>query len=614
MTHRRSLAAVLALIGTVAALAGPSVGRPRAPWFPVPDDAAIDRLLARMTLRDKVAQMFMVGPMGRAGWMPRHAKRIVGDLAVGGVFLQPLKNMPLGDAAETATVVRRFAELAAGHDPAIPPLFGLDQEGGIPQAFQGLFGGTDTPGNMGLGAIGDPETTRTAYAVMGRELRAIGANVALAPTLDVMTGPALRPMYTRCFGETADAVAAHGAAAVRGFQESGVVACIKHFPGGGGAIDDPHYAPAATTETDAEIRARHLPPFAAALVAGADMVMTGAIRFPGIEPGIPATLSRKIKVDLLRRELGFDGVVLTDDLTMGAFTGRSELNARVKPVADWGDDINVVAIRTGSDMLLYVDGTDAGRVAGMIDAVVRAVADGRLPESRIDQSVRRILRLKRKVGLFDAPPVDPAAADRIAGNAEHRRAMKEAHARALTLVRNDAGLWPLDPLGRERLLVISPLALMFRDPGSTFANATGTTLGKQVRRVRPDAEVVHFMPGGLNFLMDRAVWAAERSDADVIVLGLANAHYDPPQAEMARRVLALGKPVVVVSLATPYDLLEVPGATTFVCAYSFRTLALETAAEALFGRIAATGRLPVALPGLHPAGFSALREGTGRQR
>ena len=574
--------------------------------FCATDDEAVEQILARMSVRDKAAQLFVVGAAGRPHWMPKATRTLVRDYGVGGVFLQPLKNMPMGGADAIAKTVNRFNELAREHDPAIPLLFPIDQEGGIPQALQSLFGGTDGPGNPALAATGDPEATRTAYAIMGREVRAVGGNVAFAPTLDRMPSPEQRPMYTRTFGDSTEVVTAHAAPAVEGFQSEGTVACIKHFPGGGMAFADPHYGAPVETRTEAEFRRDELPPFAAALDAGADMVMTTQVRFAFWDDLYPATFSKTIKVDLLRKELGFDGVLITDDMGMGAITGRSDLDDKESKATDWGEENNVLAVQTGSDMVLYVDGVDAERMGGYIDTVAAAIEDGRIPMAQVDDSIRRILRLKQKYCLFDAAGVDPERAERIAGSEENRETIAKIMHRGETLVRNDRGLWPLSRTDGKQILVVSPMRVMFRDPGSTWPNATGTTLGKQIRKLHPNVDLVHYMPGDLEFLMDWAVNRAQATRADVIVVGSYNAHYDPPQAEMIRKIIATGKPVVVVSLATPFGLMDFPEAQTFLATYSFRTLALESAAQAVFGMHEPGGVLPQAIPGLYPAGYSAL--------
>ena len=579
------------------------------PGFCPIDEAEIQQLLDGMTLRDKVAQMFMVGPAGMSFYTPNDTKKIIRDLGLGGVFLQPLKTIQYKDPVKTAQVILRFQKLAMSRKQPIPLLFSLDQEGGIPQSFQSVMGATDGPGNLALAAIGDPQDTYNSYAIMGREVRAIGAHISLAPTLDRMVSHLCRPMYTRTFGQTVEQVDMMAAASVKGFQDQGVVACIKHFPGGGGAFDDPHYGPAVTYETEQEIRELHLKPFLTALSAGADMVMTSAIRFACWDDKFNATLSRKIKIDLLRNEIGFDGVIITDDLGMGAMTGREEIS-RVgeEMLIDWGEDLYVLAVQSGTDIIGLVDGVSYKRVSGLVDRLVQAVDEGRLTEERINQSVRRLLRLKQKYCLFKQPYPDMDYVREVVGSDEHKRVSKEIISRAITVVRNEENLWPLDRNAERKILVISPHELMIRDPGNTFPNATGTTLGREVAKIVKDVQTIHFMPGNLQFLMDRAAAKAGRSKADLIILVLHNGHYDPPQIEMAKKILALGKPTILVSEATPYELMDLPEAKTYICTYSSRTLTLEAAAEVLYGFHRPQGKLPVALEGLYPLGHSALNQ------
>lgn len=555
------------------------------------DEQEIDRLVAAMSLEEKIAQMFVVGVSNNPFYTPAETKKIIGELGVGGVGFQPFRSM-FGDPATLAEMTGSLQEIALAHKPAIPLFVVLDQEGGTHQMFSNRFGGTDGPGNLALGALDDPETTRAVYAMMGREIRSWGANMSYSPVLDMPVLHDAGHMSTKGFSADPACAGRHGSAAVAGFADAGVIGGIKHFPGGGATAIDPHEADVLIDLPEDELRTVHLAPFAEAIKAGAQMVMVSSFAFQAFDADRPASLSSAVKIDLLRGELGFGGLITTGAMGMPAFD------------KDFGEDKHVLAIQTGADLMLHVDAGGREGLAKKIEAVALAVEEGRLPADLIEQSVQRILRVKMKYCLFASPIPDPAAAQRVCGSQEHQRIAKRTIADAITLVRNKDGLWPLDRQGK--VLVISPWKYILRSPGDTWPNLSETTLGYEISRLADSVDYFHYMPGSFPFFMDRAAKKAEKTDAEVIVVVTYNAHYDPPQVEMVRKILKTGKPVMVVSLGTPYELADFPEAKTYLAVYSYRALAQQTAAETLFGIHQPHGRLPVEIPGLYPVGHSAL--------
>ena len=313
-----------------------------APPFCEIDEAHIEHLLATLTLREKVGQMYYVG-VDLFPWfeLPSVA-RTIQELKVGAVHEKVFYTLGLWPEWSVQNV-NTLQTLAMNNDPAIPLLIGIDQEGGAPQAFSTALGGTDTPGNLGLGATFDPTATRDAYALMGNQLAALGINVNLAPVLEVMTSLEETSMYTRCFGEDTAAVSEHAAAAVAGLRAELVAPTAKHFPGQTAAPGDEHTALVVSELNETTLRAVYLPPYEAAIDAGVDLIMPTHARFIGYDPDYPATLSYPILTELLREELGFEGVIITDDMNMWSLAGQ-----------DWGGMPDVMAIQAGADMIMDI--------------------------------------------------------------------------------------------------------------------------------------------------------------------------------------------------------------------------------------------------------------------
>ncbi len=557
------------------------------------DEAAVESLLDKMTLEEKAAQMLVLGELAFPFWIPPTTQKLIHDLGIGGIFLQSFNALFPGPST-MANLTGDLNALAMDRENAIPLFFSMDQEGGATQAWQSLTGGTDGPGNMALGALDDPDITFDIYAMMGREIRAWGANIAYAPEFDLVESPEAAWVYTKAFGENGAMVARHAPAAVRGFQSELILGAMKHFPGGGCVWQDTH-ADSPTCDTGkVELFESHLAPFIAAIQAGADMVMVSPVIFTALDPVYPAALSSRVKRDFLRGELAFDGLISTGDMGMPPFE------------RDWGMPKEVLAVQSGADLLLYVfevaTYNDAKRIVDNIaDAVRRSV----IPEDQFEESVARILRYKQKYCLFEKAETDPRQAEELNATQENLELATQAVADAMTLVRNDEGLWPMDLGDGSGLLVISPMEIMIEDPASEFAMMTGTTLAKEVSKIAPLAQSAPFMPGSLSFLMDEALARAADPAIGKIIIGTFNAHYEQGQSRMVRDVLALGKPTIVLSFGTPFDLLSFPEASTYLAVYNIRDLAIEMAAETLTGMREPLGRLPVTLPGHYESGHSA---------
>ncbi|NIP83464.1 MAG: beta-N-acetylglucosaminidase, partial [Gemmatimonadetes bacterium] len=283
---------------------------------------------------------------------------------------------------------------------------------------------------MALGAAGSDRLAYELGRVVGREARAVGVHINFGPVLDVNSNPANPIINTRSFGEDPALVARLGAAYIRGAHDAGLLTTAKHFPGHGDTSEDSHLELPVIGADRARMDAVELPPFQAAVREGVDAIMTAHIAVRGVlgEDAPPATLSPYFMTGVLREELGFEGLLVTDAMTMGG-------------VADefgGGDEVLIRALEAGADILLMPP--DVGEA---VEAVTGAVERGRLPEERLDASVRRILEAKARAGVHRSRTVDLEAVDEVVGVRAHTELARQVAERSLTLVRDRSGLVPI---------------------------------------------------------------------------------------------------------------------------------------------------------------------------
>jgi beta-N-acetylhexosaminidase len=455
----------------------------------------------------------------------------------------------------------------------LPFLIAADQEGG---QLTGL-GEASTPfaGAMALGAVGDEDLSQRVGAAIGRELRAAGVNVNYAPVCDLATNPANPALGVRAFGDDPDRVAGLAAGFVRGLAESGVAAALKHFPGIGEIAVDTHHGSAAMLVDGDVMRERELVPFRGGIAAGAAMVMCGHAAVPGLTGSVdlPATLAPPIVTALLRDELGFGGVAISDALNMRALAQDSA-----------GRAIEAIAgLRAGLDLLLLTSGEEG---AALEEALILATRRGLLPADGMVASLANVVALRRKLL---ASPADGEPEISVIGCAAHRALADELARRSITLVRDDGHLLPLrlDPNAEVMAIMPSPADLTPADTSSTVAPGLGDAIRRHHPRVT--ARVVAQDPAEGEIVATRAAAVT----ADVIVIGTISASLQPGQVALVESLLELGRPMVTVALRTPWDADAYPGATTHVCTYSLLEPSLTALADALFGLAPFPGHLPV---------------------
>jgi beta-N-acetylhexosaminidase len=569
----RILVTALAFAGLSVATSALAAAQPLSAVQRVDDQVA--RLVRAMSLREKVGQLFVTYAYGataettdpadvkrnRALLGVDNAAQLVSKYHVGGViyfgYAQNLIN-----PQQIARLSDDLQRVATTTGPRIPLLISTDQEGGnvtrigAPAAI--------SPGNMALGAGFDPAAAYSMSRVTGRQLKAMGINVDDAPVVDTNTNPNNAADGPRAFGDRARQTAEFAAASVRGYQSARIAATAKHFPGLGSTSVNTDFGVATSDQTRAQFEANDLPAFRAAVAAGADEIMAAHIVAPALDPsGAPASLSYPMVTKILRHELHYDGVVVTDALNAAALHDYTNAQRSVD------------AIKAGVDELLIP--TD---LAGSEQAVVDAVHHGEISEARINQSVTRLLRLKHKLGLFTSSQVDESAVSSKVGTRGQLRIQNTATRHSITLLRNAGHLLPLARRSGKTVLVTGYGV-------TTTANLAADIEAKGVRTTRV---VTGTAPS------DTAIAAsvAAARQADFVVDVSNNAWSDPRQRALADQLHATGTPVIVLAVGAPYELGFAPNTPVFLASYGYQPPSMVAAADVLFGA-EPTGRLPITI-------------------
>lgn len=499
-----------------------------------------------------------------SGWVTRW----IAERRVGGVALF---SRNIVDLAQTVRLTRQLHRLAGD----VPLFVALDQEGG--NVVRVRDGATLLPGNMALGATRDPGLAYVAGQALAIDLHRLGFNMNLAPVLDINSNPNNPVIGVRSYGERAELVGQLGSWYVRGQQEMGVVAVAKHFPGHGDTQSDSHFAMPTIEANLDRLRRVELQPFATAIAAGLDAVMTAHIALPQIAEGgrTPATLSPTLLSKVLRTELGFDGLIITDGLEMRGI------------VEEFGSGrAAVLAILAGADMPMVL-WTPAIKEE-VYAALLAAVRSKEISPSRLNRSVRRILRAKWRRGLFQRSLEDIKT---VLGdgnrNPIHQQVADQIAAQAQTLVRNQGGLLPLRGGNQpgQRVLALVP-------PGALAKELERSGVGEVL--------TMPFVPKRAHREALARKAAQQAAKADILVLAVANRYH----VALGRAVMARAPHLrlAMVSLASPYYLRQMPRAQAYVCAYSYLDSAQKAVADVLLGRAMPTGRLPVSIPGFYAYG------------
>ena len=561
--------------------------------------------VSSLSLHEKAGQVVMVGSRGvyRAEDDPEYLDlaRLVSEDEIGGVIW--FLSTPL----ETADLNHRLAAKAK-----VPLLVAADLESGPGMRFPDLVFG---PSAMAVAATGDLDLARRRARATAEAARALGIHVVFAPVADVNNNPDNPVINVRSFGEEPAAVGRFVAATVKGLQEGGVLATLKHFPGHGDTATDSHRSLPVLAFDRARLDAVELVPFRAGLEAGARSVMTAHLSVPALDATpvpvlqnavrthdftddvteverngtLPATLSAGITTKLLREEMHFDGLVFTDAMTMGGVVAHFETGEAAVRVLEAGGDV----------VLMPPD----ARVA--IEAIVAAVTSGRLPEARLDQAVARMLAEKERLGLFRERGLPLHEIATRAGTRPQRAVEEEVARRGLTLVREAEGALPFRSGAKL-------LALAIHDDRASVA--IDTTLQSELKKRAATVDYVRLDP--TSCAGEGAALAEKAAAADTILVGLfvrprsgRGTIEIPAEGKSAiAALLASGKPVVAVAFGSPYLLRDAPALTTYLCAYGPQALVQSAAVRALYGEAAIEGKLPVTIPGIAPRGTGLRKE------
>ena len=532
------------------------------------DNNDIERIIDSMTLEEKVGQLLLIGFSGKK--VTSHIRRWVGERKVGGVAIFARNIESTGQIARFTRGIQSLTR------KSVPVFVSLDQEGG--NVVRLKDGATVLPGNMALGATRSTALSYVAGQALGTDLKRLGFNMNLAPVLDVNSNPKNPVIGIRSYGEKPELVGALGTWFVRGQQEAGVTGVAKHFPGHGDTHADSHFAmPSISTDVN-RLRNIELKPFQRAIDAGLDAVMTAHIALPKVaeEPDLPATLSYRILTEELRERMGFKGIVITDGLEMQGIIEKYGAGTAA-----------VQAVLAGADMAMIL--WTNRKKEEVYRSLIRAVERGTISMERLDQSVRRILRVKLKRGIFkrDTPPLRAVLRD---GNRNklHSKIADRIATESVTLVRNHGDMLPLRSVRYRKVVVMSP--------SGEFASAMAKPRFTKVFRVP-------YRPSRARRASEVRRLVAEGRDADALVMVAVNRYHINMIKEVTRQLPHV--PVTVVSFASPYYLENMPDVDGYICTYGYQKASQRAAAKAVLGGAAMTGRLPVTIPNFYNYGHRA---------
>lgn len=578
----------------------------------------VEKTLKKLSLEEKVGQMLNIRYFTdfqnfdseaylqfRDTLRKYHIGSVVLTVHVAGPVL--LKNPPL-EVAAIANQLQRDSDL--------PLLIAADFERGLASRVSSV---PSFPDAMAFGAIGDPAVAEKFGAIVAEESRAIGIHWNFFPVADVNSNPDNPIINTRSFGEDPVQVGQLVAAFIKGSHEHGMLTTVKHFPGHGDTGTDSHLGVARVEGNAAHLNRIELPPFKTAIAAGTDSVMVAHLSVPALEPdpNKVATISSNIIDGVLKKQLGFEGVVVTDALEMRGLTALyppQQGSATARAAVD--------AVKAGNDVILWPTDLD-----GAFNGIVAAVKAGDIPESRIDDSVRKILEMKASVGLDRSRLVDLDQVPYLLDKPEDMAFAQQAADRAVTLVRDNHKVLPLPKLlppatesetfqtqvqPSQQVVAIVITDSMRGDSGQVFENA--------LRARRADATIFYLddtLAPAMTSQILQAVKAASRVVVAAYIVPVAakqvmvdgklvnSVGLDQGTGTLLRQVLEeAAEKTAVIAMGNPYVAQNFPAIQTYICTYSNASSSELSAVKLLFGELKPEGRLPVTLPGIAPRGFS----------
>ena len=559
---------------------------PRVPLTPAAE-VEIEATLARMSLQERVGQVLMIRAFGK--YYPADARArqelvsMVQELALGGVIL-------FRSQAYEAAALLHDLQLAAAAADHLPLVVAADFEWGADFRIEGAI---PSPTAMAVGATYDPAAAEWMGRASARDARALGVHWIFAPVADVNVNPSNPVINVRAFGEDPEHVGDMVAAFIHGAQQGGVLATAKHFPGHGDTAVDSHIALPVLDHDNRRLQTVELTPFRAAIDAGVASIMTAHIAVPALtgDSRLPATLSYAVLTDLLRTQLDFRGLVVTDAMEMGGISRRW-----------WGGQAAVEALAAGADMVLMPPSPRAVHAA-----IVGAVERGDLGQDRLDDAVRAVLQAKARLGLREGAVGSPLTSltENFAPASDLVRS-QEVSDSAVTVLRDRDGLLPLDARDWNNVVVIGVSDNDQPAPTESLVSALSVPLAAVTAwsvdgRTRGDeaAEIVTAASKARVLIL--AVRVRVRTSTGRIALPRRQAQY-------AAMLADLEVPTIVVALGSPYAVAAFPHASTVLTSYGWSDPLQRAVARAITGEIAITGRLPVSVPGLYPVGHGNQRD------
>src|SRR5882724_241663 len=549
-------------------------------------NAWVESTLRKMTVDEKIGQLLFTTYHGSFTATDaatyEQIMHDVKDLHVGG-FINVTRISPLGivksQAYPTAVLNNQLQSKSK-----LPLLIGADFERGTAMR---LDEGTSFPTAMALAAGGDSKDAYTMGKITALESRAVGVHWIYAPDADVNNNPGNPIINTRSFGEDPARVAEFVSAFVRGVEENGGLATAKHFPGHGDTASDSHIDLPVIRADKERLEKLELVPFRAAISAGAGSIMTGHLNVPALEPdpNTPATLSHNILTGLLRNELGYQGLIVTDAMDMGGIT------VQYAP-----GEAAVRAVVAGADAVLMPPVPDAA-----FEALQAAVKSGRISKARLDASVRRILQAKARLGLQSNRLVDVNAINQKFASVAWQKEAQEISDRGVTLLRDTPHRLPIDAAKPSRALLLAFYADPEPYPGEDLE-----------RELRTRFDSVTTLRADTRFVNASILKLPPPDSYDVAILALfvrvsdrkGNVDVPAEQAALAEQLYKTGKPIITVGFGSPYLIEKFPQAETWLAAFGISDVAQISVARALFGQIPVRGHLPVTIPGVNlKAGF-----------
>ena len=556
-----------------------------------------DSIIASMPVRDRAAQLvwpWVLGdyvPEGSAEWA--RISRLVTEQHVGGFIIS------VGSPIDIAVKVNALQELSQ-----LPLLMSADLETGVgfrarggyflPNAID-LGGATTFPWQMALGAVRDTVLAYEMAKATAREARALGLHVAFGPVLDVNNNPLNPVIGARSYSEDPALTARLGAAFVRGLQDNGVLATGKHFPGHGDTETNSHLALATVTASRSRLDSVELVPFRAAVRAGVGAIMTFHGFLPALDSsGVPATLSPRVMTELLRQEMGFNGLLITDAMDMAGVTDRYGAVEAVKR-----------AVAAGNDILLM-----PADIGGAIDAVVAGIAEGRYTEERLNASVRRILLLKDQLGLRRNRLVPIERIRSVVGDSAHVNLAQTIADRGVVLGKDEGMLVPFPGApGASRVRSVTYARRADLGAGTTFT-AELRRLGVRFTNTYVNAD---------DSLPNLDALLSSIDSSDIVVMGsyvnissaTATAGAPPAFEALMKGIRARTSRVILVAFGSPYALLQAPDVPTYLVPWGGLPAAQRSAARALAGEIAISATLPISIPPLLRIGAGEMRPARG---